>query len=65
MEGTALFQLPERMQVDQIHITENGLMIEVVATAPTAYCPKCFEPNGYTFPTLVQVGMMPPRQDFL
>jgi hypothetical protein len=32
MEGTALFQLPEGMQVDQIPITENGLMIEVVAT---------------------------------
>jgi transposase len=46
MEGTALLQLPEGMQVDQIQITENGLVIEVVATAPTSCCPLCSEPSS-------------------
>jgi len=41
MEGTSLLQLPEGMLVDQIHITENGLVIEVVATHPTSCCPLC------------------------
>jgi hypothetical protein len=27
MEGSALLQLPEEMLIDQIHITENGLVI--------------------------------------
>ncbi len=31
MEGTALLQLPEGMLVDQIQITESGLVIEIVA----------------------------------
>src|SRR5260221_7984654 len=43
MEGTALLQLPEGMRLDQIQITENGLVIEVVATSPTACCPLCSE----------------------
>jgi hypothetical protein len=29
------------MLVDQIQITENGLVIEVVATSPTSCCPLC------------------------
>jgi transposase len=41
MEGTALLQLPEGMLVDQIHITENGLVIEVEASHPTSCCPLC------------------------
>jgi transposase len=41
MEGTSLLHLPEGMQVGQIHITENGLVIETVATHPTSYCPLC------------------------
>jgi transposase len=43
MEGTALLQLPEGMRLDQIHMTENGLVIEVVATSATACCPLCSE----------------------
>ena len=43
MEGTALLQLPEGMRLDQIQITENGLVIEVVATHPTSCCPLCSE----------------------
>ena len=41
MEGSALLDLPEGMLIDQIHITENGLVIEVVATHPTSCCPLC------------------------
>ena len=46
MEGTALLQLPEGMLIDQIHITENGLVIEVVATHPTSCCPLCSETSS-------------------
>jgi Transposase and inactivated derivatives len=46
MEETALLQLPDGMLIDQIHITENGLMIEVVATSPTSCCPLCSEPSS-------------------
>jgi len=41
MEGTSLLHLPEGMLIDQIHITENGVVIEVVATHPTSCCPLC------------------------
>ena len=43
MEGTTLLQLPEGMWLDQIQITENGLVIEVVATHPMSSCPLCSE----------------------
>jgi transposase len=43
MEGTLLFQLPEGMRLDQIQITEQGLLLEVVATSPTSCCPLCSE----------------------
>jgi hypothetical protein len=46
MEGTALLQLPEGMLVDQIHITENGLVIEIAATSPTSCCPLCSQPSS-------------------
>jgi transposase len=46
MEGTALLQLPDGMQIEQIQITENGLVIEVVATTPTSCCPLCSEPSS-------------------
>ncbi len=39
MEGTPLLSLPEGMQVSQIQITENGLVIAVVATHPTSCWP--------------------------
>ena len=41
MEGTSLLALPEGMQIDQIQITENGLIIAVVATHPASCCPLC------------------------
>jgi len=46
MEGTSLFSLPEGMQVSQIQITDNGIVVEVVATAPTSCCPLCSEPSS-------------------
>ena len=46
MEGTSLLSLPEGMQDRQIQIIENGLVIEVVATAPTSCCPLCSEPSS-------------------
>ena len=42
MEGT-LLQLPEGMQIEQIQITEKGLVIEVAATTSTSCCPECSE----------------------
>src|SRR6266849_238452 len=46
MEGTSLLSLPEGMQIEQIQITENGLVIEVTATTPTSCCPLCSEPSS-------------------
>ncbi len=46
MEGTSLLSLPEGMLIEQIQLTENGLVIEVVATTPTACCPLCSEPSS-------------------
>ncbi len=43
MEGIPLFSLPEGMLVDEIQITENGLMLTVVATSSTSCCPLCAE----------------------
>lgn len=41
MERTALLNLPEGLQVAQIHITESGLLVDVAATAPLSQCPLC------------------------
>ena len=41
MEGTTLLHLPEGMQLDQIQITEQGLLSEIRAISPTASCPLC------------------------
>src|SRR2546423_8076027 len=46
MEGSALLHLPEGMLIEQIHITENGLVIEVVATHPQSCCPLCSQPSS-------------------
>src|SRR5260370_29810559 len=43
MEGISLFSLPEGMQVSHIQITENGIVVEVIATSPTSCCPLCSE----------------------
>ena len=46
MEGTPLLSLPEGMLIEQIQITENGLVIALVATHPTSCCPLCSEPTA-------------------
>ena len=46
MEETSLLSLPEGMVVDQVTRTENGLLIEIVATAATSCCPSCSEPSS-------------------
>lgn len=46
MEGTSLLSLPEGMHVSQIQITENGIVVEVIATSPTSCCPLCSEPSA-------------------
>src|SRR5712692_2640646 len=43
MEGTSLLSLPEGMQVSHIQITENSIVVEIVATSPTSRCPLCSE----------------------
>ena len=43
MEETSLLSLPEGMLIEQIQITENGLVIAVVSTSPTSCCPLCSE----------------------
>jgi transposase len=45
MEGTSLFSLPDGMLVEQIQITDNGIIVEVIATCPTSCCPLCSEPS--------------------
>jgi transposase len=46
MEGTSLLSLPEGMLIEQIQITENGLVIALVAIHPTSCCPLCSEPSS-------------------
>ena len=41
MEGTPFLPLTEGMLIDQVQITENGLLITVIATHPTSRCPLC------------------------
>src|SRR6266487_6495532 len=43
MEGISLFSLPEGMLVEQIQITENSIVVEVVATSLASRCPLCSE----------------------
>jgi transposase len=45
METTEFFSLPEGMLVEQSQITENGIVVVVVATSPTSCCPLCSEPS--------------------
>src|SRR6266571_4578663 len=46
MEGTSLFSLPDGMVVEQIQITDNAIIVEVIATCPTSCCPLCSEPSS-------------------
>jgi transposase len=46
MERTSLLSLPEEILIEQVQITEHGLVIEVAATTPTSCCPSCSEPSS-------------------
>ena len=41
MERNPLLPLPDGMLIEQIQITEAGVLISVVATHPTSCCPLC------------------------
>jgi transposase len=47
MKEAALLALPEGMEIDQIHITQTGLVVEVASTTPSSRCPLCLEPSSH------------------
>ena len=47
MKEAALLALPEGMDIDQIHITQTGLVVEVASTTPSSRCPLCLEPSSH------------------
>jgi len=46
MKEAALLALPEGMQIDQIQITETGL---VVSTSSQSCCPLCSQPSSHIY----------------
>src|SRR5205085_2653619 len=46
MKAAALLALPEGMEIDQIQITETGLVVEVASTTPSSCCPLCLQPSS-------------------
>src|SRR3954447_5209540 len=47
MKEAALLALPKGMEIDQIHITQTGLVVEVASTTPSSRCPLCLEPSSH------------------
>jgi transposase len=47
MKQATLLALPEGMEIDQIHITQTGLVVEVVSTHLQSSCPLCFQPSSH------------------
>jgi len=47
MKTAALLGLPEGMEIDQIQITETGLVVSVVSTDPQSCCPLCSQPSSH------------------
>jgi transposase len=47
MKEAALLALPEGMEIDQIQITETGLVAAVSSTAPSSRCPLCLQPSSH------------------
>src|SRR5579859_3477637 len=43
MEGSPFLALPDGMLIEQVQITEIGLLITIMATHPTSCCPLCSE----------------------
>jgi transposase len=46
MDESCLLALPEGMLIEQIQITENGVIVVVVATSPTSCCPLCSQASS-------------------
>ena len=47
MKDAALLALPEGMEIDQIQITETGLVVSVISTHPQSCCPLCSQPSSH------------------
>jgi transposase len=47
MKEAALLALSEGMELDQIQITETGLVVSVISTSPQSCCPLCSQPSSY------------------
>ena len=47
MKDAALLALPEGMEIDQIHITDTGLVVSVISTLPQSCCPLCSQPSSH------------------
>jgi transposase len=47
MKEAALLALPESMEIDQIQITEMGLVVSVIATHSQSCCPLCSQHSSH------------------
>jgi len=47
MKAAALLALPEGMEIDQIQITERGLVVAVASTTPSSCCPLCLQSSSH------------------
>ena len=47
MKEATLLALPEGMEIDQIKITEIGLVVEVTSTNSQSNCPLCLQPSSH------------------
>jgi len=47
MKEAALLALSEGMELDQIQITEMGLVVSVISTHPQSCCPLCSQPSSH------------------
>src|SRR5437016_697919 len=46
MKEAALLALSEGIEIDQIQITETGLVVSVTSTTPSSCCPLCSQPSS-------------------
>jgi transposase len=47
MKEAALLALPGGMEIDQIQITETGLVVSVISTSSQSCCPLCSQPSSH------------------
>src|SRR5437763_16435044 len=47
MKAAALLALPEGREIDQIQITQTGLVVSVISTTSSSCCPLCLEPSSH------------------